>query len=46
MPRKKVLHLNDPTNDETTVCGRKLAKTDWTLQPVQVTCLACLKAKP
>lgn len=43
MPRKKVIHLNDPADDEHTVCGRRLAKTDWTLAPSQVTCLACRK---
>jgi hypothetical protein len=43
MPRAKSLHMNSPENDETTVCGRQLAKTQWTLQPTQVTCLACKK---
>lgn len=43
MPRIKVIHLNNPTNDETTVCGRRLAKTQWTLMPEQVSCLNCKK---
>lgn len=43
MPRAKLLHLNSPEDDERTVCGRKLAKTQWTLEPSQVTCKACRK---
>ncbi len=42
MPRRRVLHLNDPANDIGTVCGRKFdGKIEWTLEPAQVTCLAC-----
>lgn len=48
MPRAKALHMNSPEDDEHTLCGRKLAKTEWELEPSRVTCLACksvLRAK-
>lgn len=44
MPRAKVLHMNRVEDDEFAVCGKKLAKVNWTLMPAQVTCLACKKA--